>query len=576
MQLPVPRSAGFVRRLLPACIALSACGAQAQTAPAAPPAGLPGIGDAIRESQPPAPRRAPERPPAATIDETGQTPLSLPSGATLTLREIRLEGADFLDAASLQKELEPYLGRPLTMADIDEAAARITARYRAAGYPVARAWVPRQDASGGVLRLQVIVGRFDKLRLRNDSPVRDSMIERVLAPLVAAPAITRPALERAMLQVSELSGATLPRFIVSPGQDAGTSDLDVEVGATPRLSGFILGDNHGSRFTGERRLSAGADIASPLGLGDRLGLTVMGTQDKGLRNGRLAYGLPLTGDGLRADVALTKITYELGRDYADLDAAGRSQGVDLQFGYPLLRGRDRSLWLSVAGSARQMRDEVGLADTINPRQAKAVTLGLRYEAWGSLAGRQTYTALNAGFTDGHLAFKDAAQAAANRVGADTGGHYGRLNLGGSGNLDLGAGFTLGLNASGQKALRDKNLDSSEQFAVSGPNAVKAYREWVSADNGWLLGGELVSALPAVGPVAQTVSLFADMGRVWRQRGDWSAAPNGTRLADVGIGWAARVQALAVRFQFARAVGAEVETGNDQARTRLLLAVGATF
>jgi hemolysin activation/secretion protein len=570
------RPASSSRRVHPALAAFSVlCTFAAASHAQVQPVPSYGIGDALREAQPPRPP-APSQPPAPVIVEQPERPMNLPAGETLAVREFRVEGAETIPPAELQAVLDPYRGRALSMAEIEQAAGKITALYRSRGYLVARAYVPRQDASAGTLVIRVLVGTYGKLAFKNRSLVRDGTIGGVFAPLQAGKAVSREDLERAMLLVGDMPGAALPRLTISPGDAPGTSDFDVEVGESKRFTGYVLGDNQGSSYTGRNRLSAGLDINSPFGIADKLSLNLMGTEGGGLDNGRLAYSFPLTASGLRLELAAARTTYHLGGDYSDLEAKGRARTVEATFSYPLLRSREQNLSLSLNLASRHLRDEVGVAESIDNKTAKVATFGVQHERWGDLLGRPGYTNLGAAVSYGHLDIADPAQQAINKAGADTAGDFAHLNLRLAANMEVAKGWTASAALSLQKALRNKNLDGSEQMSISGPNGVRAYREWVSGDNGYLLNAEVRYALPAPEGLTHSVGVFADLGRAWLQNAAYAATSHGVRLSDVGVGYQARYGSLFGRVQVARAIGSRPQEIARDGRTRVLVQAGVVF
>lgn len=566
--LSMPSRAGLLLSLA-SCLSL----AQAQTPPAVR---APDIGSVLQ--QVPSERPSPPGVPAAPAPQITRQPeqlLSLPAGETLFVRAFRIEGAEFIPESELQALLAPYAGQALSMARIEEAAGRITELYRSRGYLVARAYVPRQDASGGTLTIRVLVGRYDKFSLKNESFVRDGLLGRVFAPLCERQGpVSRADLERAMLTVSDMPGAQLPRLIISPGQTPGTSDFEVEVPAGPRWSGWLLGDNQGSDYTGRNRLSGGLELNSVVGIADKLSVSGLGAFGGDLDNGRVAYGFPLAANGLRGELAWGKTTYELGGDYADLDATGQAYTLEGSVSYPLLRTRERNLYLSLGLASKRLSDEIGAMELTNARKATVGTLDLRYEGWGSLFRRSSYTNANAGLVYGRLEFDNPQQEAYNRSGANTAGNYVYLKLGASSQLELTPKWSFSVTGSVQKAL-NRNLDASEQMNIAGPGGVRAYREVVSGDNGYLLGMQLRYALPAPSNLTHSLGVFADLGRVYLQHGDYSDV-NGSRLQDVGLGYQARYKSLFGSLQVARAVGSRPESARSASRTRVLAQAGASF
>ncbi|WP_176256933.1 ShlB/FhaC/HecB family hemolysin secretion/activation protein [Derxia lacustris] len=572
-RLPLRRRAALLGALSPLLLASAA---QAQNAPAAAPAapGF-GIGDALKEGQPqglPVERT----PPRLRIGEPDQAPLALPGGATLHVERFRIEGDASVADDEAQAELASLRGRDLSFAQLQDAALRITALYRRHGLLLARAYLPQQDASDGTLTIQVLAGRFGVVTVRNATPVRDSLIA---APFERLPesqaAVSRAALERAMLLAGELPGASLPRVTVRPGETAGSSDFLVEVDAGPRFDGYALGDNYGSRFTGHNRLGLGGGVNSPLGLGDRLSASAMVAAGSRLLSGRAAYSLPLNSDGLRAEVAASKTTYELGAEFNSLRASGESHGAEVNLAQALLRSRDSRIDLKLGLATRHLVDKVETDESRTPKRAQTGSLTLGYDDWAEALGRPARRNASLSYLQGHLAFDDAAQLADNRKGADTAGSYARLaaNLGGS--IEPLAGWTVVGQLSGQKALHGKNLDASEQFAASGANGVRAYREWISGDNGWLASATLRRALPALGPAAHWIGVFADSGRVRSQK-LWSAAPDGSRLSDAGLAWRADWGPALMQLQWARAIGPRPASEPTGSRQRLLFQLGTSF
>lgn len=558
-------------RLAPLVICAWACASHAQTTPVHPPYG---IGDAMKEAQPPRPAPPARAPVPNIIQEEGRM-LALPSGETLTVREFTFEGGQPIPEADLQAELAPYVGRALTLAEIQQAAARITGLYRTRGYLLARAYVPRQDASGGILLLRVVPGAFGKLTLKNHSLVRDPSILSMFAPLQAETAVTLANLERAMLNVGDLPGAQLPKLTISPGEAAGSSDFDIDVGEGKRLGGFVLADNQGSRFTGENRLSAGVDVNSPFGLGDKFSVNAMGTNGGGLLNGRAAYSAPLGGSGLRAGLAASKTTYELGGDYADLDATGEAHTVEATLSYPLRRSRDQNLTLSMNLAEKHLRDDVKATAVVDAKKADVATLALQRDAWSSMLGHASFTSATVGLTYGHLKIADPAQAALNQAGANTAGRYARLNLSLLADIDLSKGWSVNATASAQKALGNKNLDPSEQMSISGSNGVKTYREWISGDNAYLLGATLNYALPTWGRATQAIGAFAELGRAHLQDASY-ATSNGVRLSDIGLSYKASVKGWIAGLQLAHTVGPRPAEFTNRGSTRLLAQLGMQY
>ena len=395
--------------------------------------------------------------------------------------------------------------------------------------------------------------------MRNASRVDDEVVRRSFSPLLGEPALTRAGLERAMLQVGDLPGATPPRLTLAPGSAPGLTDMQVDLAAAAAGGGQVLYDNWGSRYSGRDRLGAQGHLDSPFGRGDQITLSGMTTQGGGLLNGRLAYATPVGSSGLGSEIAWSKTTYELGGDYAALGATGEARSLEARWSYPLLRSSDQRLVVQGGLARRHLHDRVETGGLDTAKRSTSATLGLHYDGPAAQAG--------AVLTWGHLTLADAAQRAENEAGVDSVGTYARLNVDIGRQWRWAGGWQLAATLALQQALVHRNLDASEQMAISGTGGVKAYREAVNGDDGLLATLRLQRELPAWRTWSQALGAFVEWGRVRPER-DWSGAAAGTRLADAGLGYELRAGSLFAHLDVARTVGPRPETAEaDPGRWR---------
>src|SRR5215472_3773910 len=118
------------------------------------------IGGALRQSQEAQKPPVQNAPAAPVLPRLVEPQLALKDHATLFVRSFAVEGPDLGLGADVGEILAPYQNRKLTLAAIYEAADKITTLYRSKGYMLAKAYVPAQDARGGVLRIKVVPGEY--------------------------------------------------------------------------------------------------------------------------------------------------------------------------------------------------------------------------------------------------------------------------------------------------------------------------------------------------------------------------------------------------------------------------------
>lgn len=513
------------------------------------------------------------------LDRTEQAPEVVPDEETIYIRDFKLEGAEFIPEAELKSVLAPYCNRDLTISQIEEAAALVTKVYQEQGYILTRAYIPQQDASGGILTIGILVGRYGDIMIDNESLVTDSFIQNFFNGLEPGEVAMRNDLERKLLLVGDLPGAATPSMAVGPGKNYGTADLGLVVPEGDRFNGYFTLDNQGSRYTGRWRLGAGIDINSLFSAGDRLSFNGVGTDEvsDGLLNGRFAFSTPLGYDGLRAEIAAERTAYELNKDYRDLNAMGYTDALRGSLAYPLIRSQNQNLWLSISGAYKHIKDEIKEFDYTTHKHAWTGTGSLQYERWTKIFGEyRLYTSVGLNLTYGHLRIGNSQEKAANKAGVDSVGNFAYVNFDFMANYVFTQRFSFNLSFNAQQVFNNKNLDGSEQFIISGPSGVRAYRETVSGDNGYFLGGEFRYQLPeVVDNFRHSVGLFGGIGRSYYADGSYTT-DNGDNLYDVGLGYYVNYEPFFAKVQVAHIVGPRPEGLYTGGRTHVLAHIGVAF
>lgn len=516
-----------MRRHMTRCLTAGAALALASTVAAQV---QPDAGRTLQQQQqiPPEPPRAT---PALNI-QTMPATAPQPGGPVVQLRALRFEGNTRLDAQALQAVVADAIGRTLDMAQLWALAERLSAHYREAGYPFARAVLPPQQLQDGTLRIQIVEGRFGDLRTRGDTPLA-AAAQPFLGSLRSGDVIQGTALERAVLLLDDLPGIrTTP--VMRPGSQPGTGDLDVLVDALPPLQGSVSLDNHGNRYTGTVQLRLDARVSSPFRLGDQIRMQAM-VSDRQMLSGRAGYSLPVGHDGLRAQVELAHTHYELGREFSNLGAHGTARTASAGLAYALHRTQAANLTLDASLVHKRLHDAERTAGTTRDKRSLTLPLTARFdlrdEAWGPAVSYGTLV-----LTAGRLNLDSTLQISDGNT-ARTAGRFHKLNLDLARVQALPVGGALYGRLAAQWA--DKNLDSSEGFGPGGPNGVRAYPSGEAYGNaGWLLQAEWRGQ---IGPVSPYV--FYDASHTRTNVRPWTPTANSRGLGGVGVGVRGQVQAL---------------------------------
>ncbi len=501
---------------------------------------------------------------------------ALPHGPSIKVTRIEVVGNRVVKDPPLARLVADAAGKSLSLQELEEIAQRITRYYREQGYFVARAYVPAQEVTDGLVKIRVVEGNYGEFHLKNRSRVRDRIVQGMLDDVKSADIVSTDTLERAMLIINDTPGVKVTRADVMPGQKVGTSDFSVETAAAPAYDGFAMYDNYGSRYTGTNRLSFNVDLNSPTGSGDRLSVSGLATDHADLLNGRIGYSAPLAANGLRGELAVSQTGYELGDTFASLDAVGHATTVDGILTYPLRRTERQTIGLSFDLAYKSLVDEINSTETRNRRSSIAATLAANVRDERRVLGLGGLTQASLGLTAGSLTFRDSQAEALDSQGADTAGAYQKAVATVSRASLLPQRFVLTTSVLGQYALHHKSLDGSERMAVSGYSAVAAYSpEELIGDSAVYVRADLSRPVPL--PIAQLQAswdVFTDYGEAWSSYSTADVAGQ-RHLTDVGLGLSGKYRGAMLRASLAhRLSGAPLS--EPEPHTKVLIQAGWVF
>ena len=543
----------------------------AAVAAAEPP---PSIGTTIREIEQKRPAVPPKSDPSLQVDSTRHA-LAASAGATFRVSSVRISGATAFSDLELLPLVAGIAGRDVSLADLEAAAARITQFYRANGFPVARAYVPAQKIDAGSVEIAVLEGRYGKLDVRNDSRLSDSIIRDTLRAPAADHVIETAPLDRDLLLLKDLAGASVTATL-TPGEAVGTSNLVVDLASTSMLSGTLEADNFGNKYTGELRYGGSVAAANLAGRGDVLTVRGLISEESGLWYGRAAYQIPIAGNGLLAGGAVSHTYYSLGEKFDALNADGDANIYTLFLRYPVLRSTRANLDVQTAFNYYDLEDDVGAANTVDPRWLRSATLSVsgnvRDDWFGGAINAATLS-----FGNGTVQLRDDVAETIDRATAQTKGNfdtilYSLLRL-----QNVTDSLQLYLAVQGQYA--SKNLDPSQKFVLGGPNAVRAYAQGSGVGDDGVLGtAELRYTLAPRGWLTRPqVFAFFDGGSIHVNADPYLPTENHVDLYGAGVGVNLdTVFGLSVRGSVAWRVGSDPAVDSSDSSSRGWLQIVKTL
>jgi hemolysin activation/secretion protein len=560
--------------LLQLLLSLSSVAVQAQVTPPAPSRSgtfLPDSGSLLQQINPPMPQAPSHSGTGLRVE--GQEAAELPDGASFEVSRIVISGNTLFDTASLRPLVADAEGTRLNLSQLSQVAGRITEYYRKGGYPLARAIIPAQTVRDGIVKIEVIEARYGSVKLDNRSHASTALMQETLLPLRSGQHVHQPELDRALLLLADIPGVVVGATL-KPGDEVGTSNLEVEGDAAARVTGYATLDNYGDRSTGQPRAAGSVSAFNPFGRGDLFSVSAL-SSGEGLNYARVGYEAVLLGLGTRAGADLHAMRYELGDSFEPLGAHGRAQAGALWLKHPFVRARNVNLYGQAQYESRRLRDRVDAGAIRNDRHLDNWSLSFNGDWRADLLSGSVST-WSLGWTSGRLRFDDAAAQEADAASANTRGSFFKWVGSFSTAQALSAADTLYL--AGNIQWTDQNLDSSEKISIGGPNSVRAYRLGaVSADSGYLATAELRHFFGAVAAGRWQGVAFVDTAHVTLNRSPWTNGANVATLTGAGLGfeWFGP-QLWRVKASVASRLGSRLPVLEDSARTRGWVEVSKAF
>lgn len=451
------------------------------------------------EQQPPEPPLPTEAAPG--FERAGEQDRGAPLGPAIPVEAFILNGNERIDNETLQAELAAWRDRALTLSDIYDAADHLTAFYRERGFGLAQVTVPAQKINDGTVELQVIEGRIGAVSVEGNEDYSFEFLKRRLEPLNPGRVYTDAGMERSVLLLNDLPGLDA-RAVIRPGEAFGTSDILFRLQEDP-AEFSVSADNYGRDELGEIRLLADAQFNNLAGIGDRLYVAILYSDEGLLKYGNVTYGVPTGSNGSRLRVTLNRADYEVGGDlFEDLGLTGDNTTYRVDWSYPLLRSRARNTVFTIA--AQRFETESLIADIeANASELDLIELGFFMNGLTDADHSWSFSTILDG--NGKSNGETLAE-------ARTDAQQAKLRLDGTYGLPFGNAWLFATRATWVYSAEP--LTDSQKFSLGGPYSVRGYAPAEQrGDAGAFLSLELRKYLHAGGyPLAGVVFVDGGMAR----------------------------------------------------------------
>jgi hemolysin activation/secretion protein len=496
----------------------------------------------------------------AVFAQGAAAPSADAAAPTFDILEFQVEGNSVLPVEAIERAVTPFLGERKQMDAVEAARVALEKAYQSSGYLTVFVDVPEQRVDGGVVVLNVLEGRVERLKVTGSRYFSQGYIREKVPELADGKVPNFNEVQRQLALVNRTEDRRV-QPIMRAGMTPGTVETELKVDDKLPLSGTVEMNNRAAADTKPLRLSVAARYENLFQLDHSVALT-LATSPQDTSQSRvvsLNYTIPTSDQAawvgyiVNSDSAVAAL--------GDVNVLGKGTTVGLRYVRPLLGAADESHSVSLGFDYKDLKEETRSGDNVISTPLRYLPLQFAYN--GTLdhgAQRQTQISLQTAVAFRRILQRDVDcpggtvdQFACKRQGGDGGfvtlrgdlRHALPLASVGSVNLRLGAQMATG------------PVPSGEQYTIGGAESVRGYHEaegagdrallgtieWRSADFGarvsrWF-GADGQAAPQAL--ITQSYALaFVDVARAYLFEPATGQAPY-TSLAGAGFGLRARVR-----------------------------------
>ncbi len=300
------------------------------------------------------------------IDEDEEDVDAETAGVVIT--KILFEGNTVIETIDLEKAVESYKNKELTIEEMGELADLITMKYQEEGYILARAYLPEQEITSGILRIAVAEGNIGKIIIAGAKHYKEDVIKRYFKQQIKHGIVKEQLLEKGLLLASDVPKVKTG-IVLKEGEKPGEVDIILNTKDDSALTfGMDIAfdfNNYGSDVVSEDRYGTTINFydhnwGSILSMRGTVGRTA---DDSTLI--KADYSIPVGIYGTKIGLNYLTGNYVVGKELAALEASGRTVILGGSIFQPIITKKNMNL--SMTFKYDRKRSESKLLDMLTNR-----------------------------------------------------------------------------------------------------------------------------------------------------------------------------------------------------------------
>ncbi len=239
------------------------------------------------------------------------------------------------------------------MKEMSKLTDLVTMTYQQKGYILARAYLPEQDISDGVLTIAITEGRIGTIRIAGKTNYHDRVVKRFFKTMEKHGVVREGDLERAVLLTNEMRDLET-EVVLERGQDPGTVDVVVNTKDTSKatlkaLTAHVSLDynNYGSEMVSKDRFGISLDLIDHTWGSEWSLRKVFGIDPEDTELWLCNLAVPVNHYGTKIGARYIYGDYQVGQDLAALDLDGRTTVYGVSATHPLIKKKDSELGITL-------------------------------------------------------------------------------------------------------------------------------------------------------------------------------------------------------------------------------------
>lgn len=282
-----------------------------------------------------------------------------PSVNALELNNVIIKSGARIDKKAMDKKLNPYLGKEIDIALLQNILNEISDYYRKNGYLAALAFYPEQQSQNGVVEVIVKTAKLDDIKISNYASLTPKTAYMLTENVrkFQGKEINSHELNASLLKIKDLNIFDIAGYFENSQNKADHASLTIDLIGRSRFGYELSYDNYGNESTGKNRYTLSLNSLNLSKHADKEYI-ILGTTDKKQNNLILGYSIPFTSHPTIFGFQFNYGSYELGDTYDSLEVKGNSLGGNLYIKEPLYRTLDSRVNFTGGGYYKALTDKI--------------------------------------------------------------------------------------------------------------------------------------------------------------------------------------------------------------------------